>query len=191
MTNFKSKSLQNYKNLYKLSKFVYGYIASRVKENEIGTLKQIFEEMDKNKDGTLGINEVKEALNKMQSMKDTDEQEKEDIIKSLDTDKSQKIEYNEFLTACLEQKTYLREEYLIDAFNMLDYDGSGKISKEEIKKAINGDISDEALNKLIKDFDLDGDGEIDYKEFLIGMSNINKKEEEVKDEKTAPPKKNK
>jgi len=191
LTNFKSKSLQNYKNLYKLSKFVYGYIASRVKENEIGTLKQIFEEMDKNKDGTLDINEVKEALNKMQSMKDTDEQEKEDIIKSLDTDKSQKIEYNEFLTACLEQKNYLREEYLIDAFNMLDYDGSGKISKEEIKKAINGDISDEALNKLIKDFDLDGDGEIDYKEFLIGMSNINKKEEEVKDEKTAPPKKNK
>ena len=102
----------------------------------------------------------------------------------------QKIEYNEFLTACMEQKVYLREENLLSSFMMLDYDGSGKISKKEIKKALNGDIDNETLEKIIQEFDLNGDGEIDYKEFVAGMQNSYKKEEEVKEEKS-PAKKHK
>ena len=121
---------------------------------------------------------------------DLDEDEKNDILESFGTDKSQRIEYNEFITACIEQKSYLREEHLLDTFMMIDYDGSGKISKAEIKYALSGDVDDETLEKLIQEFDLNGDGEIDYREFMIGMSNINKKEEEVKDEKI-PPKKHK
>ena len=81
-------------------------------------------------------------------------------------------------------------EYLLDVFMMLDLDGSGKISKPEIKFALSGDLDDEALEKLIQEFDLNGDGEIDYREFLIGMANLYKKEEEVKEEKV-PPKKHK
>ena len=52
----------------------------------------------------------------------------------------------------------------------LDYDGSGKISKKEIKKALNGEVNKELLEKMVKEFDLDGDGEIDYREFINGMS---------------------
>ena len=87
----------------------------------------------------------------------------------------------------MEQKVYLREENLLDAFMMLDYDGSGKISKAEIKNALNGEIDNETLEKLIQDFDLNGDGEVDYKEFINGMTkaSTSKKEEETKDEKSA------
>ena len=146
--------------------------------------------MDTNKSGTLNINEIKNGIDKMEKNKEIDEEEKQNIIQTIDTDKSSKIEYNEFLAACLEQKVYLREENLLNAFMMLDYDGSGKISKSEIKRALNGDIDNETLDKIIKDFDLDGDGEIDYKEFVEGMKNSYKKEEEVKEEKP-PAKKHK
>jgi len=183
LTNFNSNSLKNYRNLYKLTKFVLGFIASRIRESDIINLKNVFEEMDTNKDGTLTVNEIKEAINKIPSLTDLEEEEKNDIILNLDTDKSQKIEYNEFIAACIEQKAYLREEYLLDAFMMLDIDGSGKISKSEIKTAINKEVDDETLEKIIQEFDLNGDGEIDYREFILGMSNINKKEEEVKDDK--------
>ena len=119
----------------------------------------------------------------MEKEKEINEEDKETIIKNIDTDKSSKIEYNEFLAACLEQKIYLREENLLSAFMVLDLDVSGKISKAEIKQALNGDIDNETLDKIVQEFDLDGDGEIDYKEFVAGMQNCYKKEEEVKEEK--------
>ena len=187
---YNSDSLKNFSNLYKLTKFVLEFIAWRIGECNINHLRAIFEEMDTNKDGTLSINEIKDAINKMAEIGNMDEDEKNYFLQSFDTDRRQKIEYNEFINACMDQKIYLREEKLINTFMLLDFDGSGKISKEEIKFALNGDIDDETLEKLIQEFDLNRDGEIDYREFLIGMTNLYKKEEEVKEEK-APPKKHK
>ena len=165
LTHFNVNSLKNYRNLYKLTKYALGFIASRIGEGDIGQLRTVFEEMDTNKDGTLTINEI--------------------IINSLDTDKSQKIEYNEFIAACMEQKAYLRDENLLEAFMMLDFDGSGQISKSDIKNALNGEFDNETLEKLIQEFDLNGDGEIDYKEFMTGMATINEKEEEAKGDKSS------
>ena len=190
LSKFNGTSLKHFGNLYKLTKYAISYIASRVNDEDINHLKKIFEEIDTNKSGTLNMNEMKEGIEKMAKEKEISEEEKMQMIKGIDTDNSHRIEYNEFLAACLDQKVYLREENLLSAFMRLDYDGSGKISKAEIKKALNGDVSNETLDKIIQDFDLDGDGEIDYREFVIGMSNAYKKEDEVKEEK-APPKKHK
>ena len=186
--NLNTTSLKSYQNLYKLTKFVLEFIAQRIGECDLNTLRAIFEELDTNKDGTLTINEIRSAVNKLERLGEIDEEDKKYLLEGFETDKSQKIEYNDFIAACMEQKSYLREEYLINTFMMIDYDGSGKISKEEIKYALNGDIDDETLDKLIQEFDLNGDGEVDYREFIIGLSNIYKKEEEVKDEKVSPKK---
>ena len=62
-----------------------------------------------------------------------------------------------------------------DVFKILDKDKNGKISKNELKKALNEeDIDEEELNQFIKKFDLNGDGEIDYVEFITNMSEITK-----------------
>ena len=188
--NYNSNSLKNYNNLYKLTKFIMEFIAFRVGECNINHLRTIFEEMDTNKDGTLTMNEIKEGISKICEICNMTEEEKNEVMNHFDTEKSIRIEYNDFITACMDQKSYLREELLLDTFMMLDFDGSGKISKPEIKYALNGDIDNETLNKLIQEFDLDGDGEVDYREFIIGMANLAKKEEEVKDEKV-PQKKHK
>ena len=180
LSKFNSSSLKNFGNLYKLTKYAIGYVASRISDDDINNLKKIFEEIDTNKSGTLNINEIKEGLSKIEKEKGITEEEKMDIIKNIDTNNSHKIEYNEFLAACLEQKIYLREENLLSAFMMLDYDGSGKISKAEIKRALNGDVNNETLDKIIQEFDLDGDGEIDYKEFVQGMSNMYSQEGIIK-----------
>ena len=190
LAKFNVHKLESFGNLYKLTKYVIGYVASRTDDADITNLKKIFEEIDTNKSGTLDINEIKNSIDKMEKEKEINEEDKETIIKNIDTDKSSKIEYNEFLAACLEQKIYLREENLLSAFMMLDLDGSGKISKAEIKQALNKDIDDETLDRIIKDFDLDGDGEIDYKEFVAGMKSCYKKEEEVTEVKS-PSKKHK
>ena len=75
----------------------------------------------------------------------------------------------------MEQNLYCEEEKLINTFKLLDKDKSGKISKSDIKKVLNNeDIDEDELNQFILKFDLNGDGEIDYDEFISNMKEIDK-----------------
>jgi calcium-dependent protein kinase len=57
---------------------------------------------------------------------------------------------------------------------MFDKDHSGKIDNEEVIGLLQGEdmsniVSKEAINDAIKEIDVDGDGEIDFQEFLQMM----------------------
>ena len=173
------KQLENYKNSYNFKKFVLTYMATRLREKDIMELNKIFLEIDTNKDGTLSVDEIRKCLIKLNQEKNLkiNNQEIEDIFKSIDVNNSKRIEYTEFITSMLEESTYCKEEKLIKIFRMLDKDGSGKISKDEIKKVLNNEkIREEDLKNFIKKFDLDEDGEINYYEFVKGMSDVNKEQ---------------
>lgn len=171
LTNVNIEALKSYKNTNKLKKAVLTFIASRLRDADVQNLKDIFNTLDLNKDGTLTLDEMKEGIEKLK--KDNIDIDIEGIFKSIDTDHSGKIDYTEFLAASIDQKLYLREERLSEAFQMLDRDSSGKISKDEIKKALKlDDLDDVTLEKYIKEYDLNGDGEIDYNEFLNMMGKI-------------------
>jgi len=152
-------NLTNYKNSNKLKKAVLTFIASRLKDDEINTLKEIFNTLDKNKDGTLTIEEVKEGVGQLKD----NNLNIEEIFSSIDTDGSGVINYTEFLAATIDQKTYLKEERLYEAFKAFDKDGSGKISTEEIRSVLKGGEDEKAkFEEMVKTFDTNGDGEIDY-----------------------------
>jgi Ca2+-binding EF-hand superfamily protein len=172
------KHLQNYKNSCNFKKFVLTYMATRLKEKDIYELNKIFLELDSNKDGTLSVDEIKRCfikLNKKNNL-NISTKEIEDIFKSIDVNNSKRIEYTEFISSMLEESSYCREERLIEIFRMLDKDNSGKISKDEIKKALNDEkVREEDLKNFIKKFDLNGDGEIDYYEFVTCMSDTKEK----------------
>lgn len=86
--------------------------------------------MDKDGDGTLTVDEIKQGLSGINE-KSYDEIRK--VIMSIDTDGSGKIDYTEFLAATMEKSMYMKEERLHNAFKMFDLDGNGKISKDELK----------------------------------------------------------
>ena len=169
------KQLENYKNSCNFKKFILTYLATRLKEKEIKELRDIFQEMDLNKDGTLNVEETKNGLIKINTKKNMNNDEIDLIFKGIDTNNSKKIEYTEFISAAFEQNKFKKEEKLINLFKMIDKDGTGKISKDEIKKILNNeDIDEEELKQFIIKFDLNEDGEIDYYEFITCMDNINK-----------------
>ena len=70
----------------------------------------------------------------------------------------------------LNHKNYLTEENLNDACKLIDKTNCGKISKKDLKDIINNQLDNQLIDKMILDFDLNGDGLIDYNEFLNGMS---------------------
>ena len=149
-------------------------MASRLDESEIKNLKKNFYDLDINKDGTISLEELKQSflnINKVRTNNKISLKEINDIFKSIDLDNSKRIEYTEFISAMMEQNLYCEEEKLINTFKLLDKDGSGKISKDEIKKAL-GDkkLRDIEIKNFINKFDLDGNGEIDYYEFVSCMN---------------------
>jgi len=63
------------------------------------------------------------------------------------------------------------------AFREMDRDGSGTITVDEMRdalEAVNKNFSEEYFEKLWDTYDVDGDGVIDYTEFLTATSQLNK-----------------
>lgn len=168
------EALKNYSNLEKFKKAVLTFIATRLKEDEIQNLKEIFIALDLNNDGFLSLEELKNGCSKIKQL----DLNIEKLFDSIDNDKSGAINYTEFLAATIEQQIYHKEEKLLQAFRLFDQDKSGKISTQEVAKIIKTEEEDlDLLEEEIKKLDLNGDGEIDYSEFcdMMGTKYIAKK----------------
>ena len=60
------------------------------------------------------------------------------LLSSIDSNRDGTIDFTEFLTAAFDKKKLLTEENLKRAFAVFDKDGSGTVSKEEIKAILGG-----------------------------------------------------
>ncbi|CAD8100790.1 unnamed protein product [Paramecium sonneborni] len=161
--------LKNFNGSNKLKKVALTFIASQLNEQEIADLGKLFKQLDKNGDGVLTIDELREGLI---GMSDVQAKELGNIIKSIDTDGNGTINYTEFLAATMEKSLYMKEEKLYQAFKMLDLDGSGKIDKHELQTVLGKSekiIDEKYWDDMIKEADKNGDGEIDYNEFIEMM----------------------
>ena len=68
-----------------------------------------------------------------------------------------------------EKEGLLSEKGLTEAFKLYDEDGSGEIMRKELKKIISlvdAEMTDSEIEELIREADIDGDGTIDYTEFV-------------------------
>ncbi|KVI00060.1 Calcium-binding EF-hand, partial [Cynara cardunculus var. scolymus] len=66
---------------------------------------------------------------------------------------------------------------LKEMFKMIDADGSGQITLEELKKGlekVGADLKDSEIVRLMEAADIDNSGTIDYGEFVAAMLHINK-----------------
>merc|ERR1719240_1468388 len=99
--------------------------------------------------------------------------ELEELLKNIDNDGSGEIDYMEFIAATMDRQKYVQEDVCWQAFKTFDLDGSGTITKDEMMQVFrSGAVSDvismpaSEVDKLIQEADLNGDGEIDFEEFM-------------------------
>ena len=165
------ESLLNFKKSNKLRKVVLTFIASRLSDEEVNNIKQIFSSMDKDKKGTITLQELKNGLE--QSFSPDEHINIEELFDSIDTDHSGRIDYTEFIAATMDQKLYLKDEKLYEAFNAFDPNSTGKISIKDIKKFLNlqdNSENDTIIQQWIKENDVNGDGVVDFNEFKKMMT---------------------
>ena len=89
------------------------------------------------------------------------------------------VKYCEFLAATIEAQGAISEERLAEAFDRLDSDDSGYISKENLREFLGDDLPQEEIDEIIREADITKDGKISYAEFLALWED---KHEEKRDE---------
>ena len=145
------------------------FIASRLDENEINNLKNVFSAFDTGKDGQISFEELKKGLMDMKSNKMTEEDIKK-LFEALDVDQNGKIDYTEFIAATMDEANYYKHERLLEAFESFDKDGSGQISKGELLQTLKAEkCQEKEIEKFIKVVDKDGNGKISKEEFMALM----------------------
>jgi Ca2+-binding EF-hand superfamily protein len=155
-------SLTAYANYHKLKKLALMVIAHKSTSEEIGILRKVFERYDTARNGSISLDEFKVAL---ESYGYTDE-EVERMFDGLDLDRTGEVKYCEFLAATIEAQGAISEERLAEAFDRLDSDDSGFISKENLREFLGDDLPQDEIDEIIREVDVNNDNKISYPEFL-------------------------
>jgi len=132
----------------------------------------VFKSLDKNGDGKLSKDEVKDGYMAHYGKLISDD-EVDRMFEAVDTDNSGYIDYTEFVVASINEKKLLSHDKLKSAFKIFDKDNSGNITASEIKTVLQADssIPNEIIDMIIKQVDANGDGEISLEEFIAIMKN--------------------
>ncbi|PKU71850.1 calmodulin-like [Dendrobium catenatum] len=141
----------------------------RLTSAEIAHLKEVFNLFDKNGDGFITSEELGTVMRSLGQ--NPTELQLKNTISEFDADKNNAIDFPEFLNL-MTSKTKETEKELREAFNIFDKDQDGFISAAELRQVmanLGQKLSDEELNEMISQIDMDGDGQISYDEFVKRM----------------------
>jgi len=165
-------NLRSFRSQNKLKKAALHIIAGQLNESQIKALRDTFMALDDNGDGLLTAAEMKKGLTNA-GLKDFPA-DLQQILEDVDSDGSGVIDYTEFLAATLDKRLYLQEDVCWSAFRLFDRNGDGKISQEELRQVLDSeDVENvcgaKAIAELMKEIDGNGDGVIDFQEFMTMM----------------------
>ena len=141
--------------------------------DEFEKIRDDFLLIDRDGDGQLTREEMLEVL------EDKKEENLDFMMRLMDTDSSGTVEFHEFLEimAFLNFDKGLNKRSAGQFFRALDKDGDGYLTVAEIQYFYEmigtkgeTDPSREEIEVLVKDLDTDGDGKIDFEEFLNGIN---------------------
>ena len=144
-------------------------------EEQIAEFKEAFSLFDKNGDGTISTDELGVVMRSLGQ--NPTEAELVEMINEVDADGSGTIEFPEFLTLMARKnKDTDTDEELIEAFKVFDRDGNGFISTAELRHVLTNlgeRLTSEEVDEMIRENDTDGDGQINYEEFVAMMMKRN------------------
>nr|GME13379.1 calcium-dependent protein kinase 29 [Ipomoea batatas] len=161
--------MRQFRAMNKMKQLALKVIAETMPEEEIKGLKEMLNNIDTDRSGTITYEELKTGLAKLGSK--LPESEIKQLMDAADIDKSGSIDYIEFITVTMHRHRLESEENLHRAFNYFDKDGSGYITGDELRHAMTGyGMGDEAtIDEILNDVDTDCDGKINFEEFVQMM----------------------
>eukprot|EP00913_Durusdinium_trenchii_P027219 g25538.t1 len=176
-------NLRKYSAEHRLKKAALQLLARQQNDDVFDQLKKQFNELDENGDGIITFAELKQGMKKAGlagglSSKDDDGvrtvaslEDLHNLALALDADGSGEIDYTEFLAAAMERKSLVQESSVWAAFKVFDKNDDGRISKKELEEVLSSQevsnaISKAQVDRIVREVDTNGDGFIDFNEFM-------------------------
>lgn len=154
-------------------------VARQLDHRSLSGMHKVFAQMDTNGDGVLELGEVRNGFEQIFGPDSDQVREVEEMFKRLDLDGSGCIDYTEFCASGLGEHDTMQENVLWTAFRSFDVlDDDGRITAEELKQVLtNSDIKKmlspescaSAADEILRECDENGDGSIDFNEFVKVM----------------------
>jgi len=146
-------------------------MADQLSEEQISEFKEAFSLFDKDNDGTVTTHELGTVMRSLGQ--NPTEAELKDMINEVDADGNGTIDFPEFLTMMARKmRATDSEEEIKEAFKVFDKDGNGYISAAELRQVMTSlgeKLTEKEVDEMIREADIDGDGQINYDEFVKMM----------------------
>lgn len=178
-TRIASQVLMNLRQFSRTSQFFSICVASVARQLDHRSLRdvhKVFSEMDTNGDGVLELHEVREGFQKFFGKESAQVKDVEQVFARLDLDGSGVIDYTEFCAAGIGERVSLEEDVLWAAFKAFDVqDDDGRITKDEITQVLRSvdinklwtaEVCQDVAEEIFANFDQNGDGSLDFEEFV-------------------------
>lgn len=141
--------------------------ATDLTEETIKEYREAFALFDTDGDGAITLEELGAFMKRMGlAPSDADLRR---MIGEVDADQNGVIDFAEFVTLMARKMNNAdKENEIREAFNVYDKDRSGKISKQDLlatMRALGAQLSEEDADRMIREADSNGDGEIAFDEF--------------------------
>jgi len=167
-------NVEGFRSLNRFKRAALQVIASLLSEEQTRAPREAFVALDVNGDGLISLSDLQERFQTPKLWQEVEQgsSEARELLKVMDISEGtwRACTYTEFVAATFDRRTYCTKNVCFAAFNIFDINGDGKVSRKELSKgSILGDLSKAEVDELVRDLDENGDGEIDFKEFIDMM----------------------
>ncbi|KAG5877407.1 hypothetical protein JTB14_035645 [Gonioctena quinquepunctata] len=152
-------------------------IEMKFTKEQINQYKAVFDKFDEDKSGEISVAELGIAMERLGE--NVTQKEIQNMIKAADLDNNGAVDFEEFLLMILRRQNsgvaLPEDDEIFRIFKIFDTDGSGKITRTKLKRgmaALGEDLTEEEVNFMVKEADVDGDGVINYQDFKTVFKNL-------------------
>jgi len=173
----------------RLKKVALQIIARQISDDTIEKLRGIFLSLDDDHSGTLSVEEIDDALERLE-VEEPIRIEMRRLMHEIDVDGSGTVNYTEFIAANISKKQYLQEQVCKAAFHIFDVNGDGFICKNDLAALLKSGhdddgfagISVDEINSMMNEVDQNGDGRMSFEEFMALMADRKEPKSRTPDE---------
>ena len=170
-------NLKTYKRDSIIQEVALAYLVHNFPQmKEVVIANKLFNQIDLDGDGKINKTDLLKGLRTKTESKAL-EKDIDRIYRNIDMDNNGYIEYEEFVRAAVSKDKFITENILKFAFRYFDKNNSGEVSRDELEEIFKQGITDKskmqkALDNIINEVDQNGDGIIQYEEFVFIMKKM-------------------